>query len=315
MTRYDLVAGLTGSRAQDTLQRVLALPYFRAHPPEEMDIDRKSPKVGDDWARLLAAATTEGRGLWPGNRAQIGIIRRHRAVIVALPDAFATPREGFSLEVCSLGGIWPEQWRKLPDFDLWSLGLGHVNHGWGCAFRGAGHDRLVSRRWLDFGPWRVIRRPDDTTFIQFHDLALTDPAAAYAQARPGHQRMGIDPIGGYIGGIDLDVIAEVHGVYRAEARTLDIVIPPGAEVSQQDMRVACGLRLHHRLTQPATDRIDHVAYVFVDQADARAHLHELWLRELACWYLDETGKHRLDLAYHPTPSPPAWVTALEARGE
>jgi hypothetical protein len=84
---------------------------------------------------------------------------------------------------------------------------------------------------------------------------------------------------------------------------------------QQDMRVACGLRLHHRLTQPATDRIDHVAYVFVDQADARAHLHELWLRELECWYLDDAGKHRLDLDYHPVPSPPAWVTALEARGE
>jgi hypothetical protein len=55
-----------------------------------------------------------------------------------------------------------------------------------------------------------------------------------------------------------------------------------------------------------------VAYVFVDEADARAHLHELWLRELECWLVDDKGKRRLDLDYHPVPNPPGWVKRLDA---
>jgi hypothetical protein len=182
----------------------------------------------------------------------------------------------------------------------------------------------------------VIRRPNDTTFIQFHDLAVTDPKAAWAQARPGLERMGYSPTGGWllthtedldrqrmgraIGGAlgdhiraapPIDLLARVGGVYRGDVRTLDVVVPPRAVVSQQQMLHACELRLFHRRTQPTVDRIDTIAYVFVDKADAEAHLHELWLRELECWYLDERGKHRLDATYHPTPNPPAWVQALD----
>jgi hypothetical protein len=195
----------------------------------------------------------------------------------------------------------------------WGFARSHVDHGWACAFRGDGHDRLVSRRWLEFGPWRVVHRPDDTTFIQFHDLAITDPEEAYVQAAPGHQRMGIDPIGGFIQGIDSAVLDEVGGVFIADTRTLEIPVAPRIEVTQQDMRVACALRLYHKLHRPAGQRIERIAYVFIDRRDAEAHLHELWLRELECWYMDETGRHRIDADYHPTPNPPAWVKALEQR--
>jgi hypothetical protein len=159
----------------------------------------------------------------------------------------------------------------------------------------------------------VIKRPNDTTFIQFHDLAITDPAEAYEQAKVGHQRMGIDPIGGFIQGIDTEVLKEVEGLYRPESKTLEIIVAPGIEVTQQQMRVACGLRLHHRLTKPAVDRVEKIAYVFAAKEDASAHLHELWLRELECWYLDEAGKHRLDADYRPLPQPPAWVKVVEER--
>ena len=319
MKLHDLRAGLQGAAVHAICEQALRLSAFVQDPPHELNIDGKASTVTSKWSARFLAASRRGICFWDGDEKQLSADFRAQTVYFSLPAVFINSDVGrtfvepFPFEVCSLGADFFHEWIKA-DYRRWSFGRGHVDHGWGCAFRGAGHDRLVSRRWLDFGPWRVIRRPDDTTFIQFHDLALTDPAEAYAQAAPGHQRMGIDPLGGYIGGIDLDVIAGVQGVYRPETRTLDIVVPPGAEVTQQDMRVACGLRLHHRLTQPATDRIDQIAYVFVDQADARAHLHELWLRELACWYLDEAGTHRLDLDYHPTPSPPAWVTALEARG-
>jgi hypothetical protein len=172
----------------------------------------------------------------------------------------------------------------------------------------------VSRRWLDFGPWRVIRRPNDTTFIQFHDLALTDPAEAYAQAAPGLERMGNSPIGGHIA-FHRSGLLEIagKGLYRASERLLEVVVGPGNTVPPRSMLANCALRLEHEETQPATGRIERIAYVFVDEGDARAHLHELWLRELECWVADDRGKRRLDLDYHPIPSPPAWVRDLEAR--
>jgi hypothetical protein len=156
----------------------------------------------------------------------------------------------------------------------------------------------------------VVHLPNDTTFVQFHDLSLTDPAAAWEQAKVGHERMGIGPLGGYIKSIAPEVLSEVRGLYTAETRTLEIVVGPGNTVSQQEMREACAVRLYHRDTRPASDRIEHIAFVFMDRGDAEAHLHELWLRELQCWYVDERGKHRLDTKYHPKPTPPAWVATL-----
>ncbi|MEO7731823.1 MAG: hypothetical protein ABIY55_12675 [Kofleriaceae bacterium] len=271
--------------------------------------DKVPPK---EW-RSIRTARTWGIALWDGKKLETD--PKSELVTFVIKECFDQLTQVvdriFELPfyLADFGTLFREAWDEA-DYPRWGFGRSHIDHGWGCAFRGAGHDRLVSRRWLDFGPWRVIRRPNDTTFIQFHDLAITDPVAAYEQAKVGHQRMGIDPIGGYIQGIDLDVIAAVRGVYQPAERTLEIVVGPGNSVRQQDMRVACGLRLHHRLTKPTTDRVDHVAYVFMAREDAQAHLHELWLRELQCWYVDERGKHRLDASYQPTPQPPAWVGRL-----
>jgi hypothetical protein len=248
----------------------------------------------------------------------ISITPGSNATNFSMPDGFETIGqaipliEPFPFEICALGSVFFDQWLAA-EYHQWGFASGHVPHGWGCMFRGAGHDRLVSRRWLDFGPWRVVRRPNDTTFIQFHDLAITDPAEAYEQAKVGHQRMGVDPMGGFIQGIDLDVISQVEGLYFADQRKLEIVVGPGNAVRQQDMRVACGLRLHHRLTNVIDERIERIAYVFMDRGDAEAHLHELWLRELECWYVDERGKHRLDVDYRPTPQSPTWVENLAAK--
>lgn len=107
------------------------------------------------------------------------------------------------------------------------------------------------------------------------EIALIDPAASMGASK-GHQRMDVDPFGGYIkGSIDLGLISEVRGLYIPTTRPLEIVVGPGNAVSQQNMRVACALRLDHREIKPATDRIDHIAYVFMDRHDAEAHLHEL----------------------------------------
>jgi hypothetical protein len=152
--------------------------------------------------------------------------------------------------------------------------------------------------------------------IQFYDLAISKPAEAYAQAAVGHQRMGIAAIGGYIAYHYeklLEGAADVSGLYQVTTRTLEIVIPAAGIVSQGQMMCQCALRLEHRLTSNMPQPIDIMAYVFIDRADAEAHLHELWLRELQCWYVDERSKHRLDDTYHPTPNPPDWVKSLNER--
>ncbi len=294
---------------------------FHSDPPYSVWINNEKVANHDDWRDALVRATSDSWVRWDEEerwQRRLDVSPQSDCVTVSLPLSFQTDADGVSIvepfpfEVCALAPLFREEWVSA-GYRQWGFGRRHVDHGWGCGFRGAGHDRLVSRRWLDFGPWRVIRRPNDTTFIQFHDLSITDPAEAYAQAKVGHQRMGVDPIGGFIQGIDPKVTAEVNGLYRAEARTLEIIVPPGTEVTQQEMRVVCGLRLQHRLAPPALDPVDDIAYVFIDKADAKAHLHELWLRELQCWYVDERGRHRIDVDYQPVPDPPAWVRALDAR--
>jgi hypothetical protein len=209
--------------------------------------------------------------------------------------------------------VWFDEWLAA-DYERWGFDRSHIDNGWACAFRGAGHNRLVSRRWLDFGPWRVIRRPNDTTFIQFHDLAITDPAEAYEQAKAGLERMGNSAIGGHIGFYKEKLVAAAGkgGLYHADQHLLEMVVAPGNQVTPSHMAQSCALRLHHQETRPA-GRIDRIAYVFLDETDARAHLHELWLRELECWVADGVGKRRLDADYHPVPTPPDWVRRLDGR--
>jgi hypothetical protein len=208
-------------------------------------------------------------------------------------------------------------------FDEWDTGeLGeeylppgfadlHWPHGWACAFKGAGHNRLVSRRWLDYGPWRVLRGPNDTTLVQFHDVSDgVDARTALEQARPAHQRMGISRTGGFLQsrykyGYDLE------GLYDAKGRVLKIVVH-GREVTQHEMRDACAAR-HYNVLGPDKP-LNNVAFVFMEESVARAHLHELWLRELECRAIIGGQEVLLNTGYNPPPpEKPQWVLDVEAR--
>ncbi|MBP8805096.1 MAG: hypothetical protein KBG48_11750 [Kofleriaceae bacterium] len=313
-----LAATLEGPTALTGISIAKSIKPFCDAPPEKVWVDDE-PAAPDAWPTELLRAHIKGIAFWPNYRTQVSYLPRSEQIGVFDTSPFTTltealrTLEAFDFEILCGGAAFFDEWLAA-DYKRWGFGRSHIDNGWGCAFRGRGHDRLVSRRWLDFGPWRVIRRPNDTTFIQFHDLALTDPAEAYAQAAPGLKRMGNDPTGGHIGFHKERMIASAgKGLYSPGQRLLEVVVGPGNEVRQGDMLCNCALRLHHKETQPATGRIERIAYVFVDEGDARAHLHELWLRELECWVADDRGKRRLDLDYHPVPSPPAWVRDLEAR--
>ncbi|HRC57550.1 MAG TPA: hypothetical protein PKU97_16565, partial [Kofleriaceae bacterium] len=299
------------------LQLISQWDYWK-EPPQVCSMDGDEVPAERDWVEQLQSCRKNGRAFWTDYKKQLGINKGSELVFIGAPSGFFTLDEALAIleplpfEICALGATFFEEWIAA-DYPRTGFGRSTITHGWGCMFRGAGHDRLASRRWLDFGPWRVLRRPDDTTFIQFHDLAITDPAEAYEQAKAGHARMGISPTGGYIAWHMQGLLKGAgQGLYTASERLLEVVVGPGNTVTQAEMLCNAALRLHHR-SAPTSTPVERVAYVFVNEPDARAHLHELWLRELECWVVDDKGKRRLDLDYHPVPDPPAWVKRLDGR--
>jgi hypothetical protein len=282
-------------------------PAFHKAPPDDLSIGDRKVKAGIDWASKLDQTKRTLRANWGELMHTTFSYAPPDIVSARIPDCPLEATAAINLiadlpfEVATFGSMhrsWYESYTP-PGFS----GL-HALLGWACAFRGAGHDRLVSRRWLEYGPWRLIRADGDISFVQFHDLAA-DEETALAQAKPGHERMGISKTGGYLQG-NYVYQTDVQGLYLAEERKL--VITAVEPVSQLAMRDACAVRRSRR--SDPNEPIDHIAYVFISEELARAHLHELWLRELECWALVEGQNLRLDEEYSPTPVRPDWVTRL-----
>jgi len=184
----------------------------------------------------------------------------------------------------------------------------HFQHGWACAFKGLGHAHLVSHRWLDFGPWRLIRdEANDISFVQFHDLNV-DPATALEQAKPGHRAMSIYGVGGYIGKTH-PFSNDLRGIYVPETQNLRVVIPAGKEITYSEMADYCAAR-HFQAFEGKP--FDTLSFVFIDGAEALPYLHDLWLRDIECFGITPKGVEiRFDENYNPTPDKPEWVRRLE----
>jgi len=299
-----VIVGSFRSQAREVLvQTILASSFLPIGAPDEIEVD------GERWNGTLHSAPlkTTLRAFW-GDFDQLSVTGDKKAAF--RNDEFESEKTfgeltgiDFQLAVFRTA--------QLPiDYHTTSFGDGLASHGWACAFKGAGHDRLVSRRWLEYGPWHLIRDEDsDLSFVQFHDLDA-DPETALKQAKPGHQRMGISKTGGFIQSI-YDPFFELKGFYLEDEGILEVVVA-GREVTQHEMLEACQARYH----QPLDGKhIDNVRYVFVEgEQVARTHLHELWLRELECWAIVDWQKVRLDADYDPgPPQKPEWVLAVEAR--
>ena len=90
-----------------------------------------------------------------------------------------------------------------------------------------------------------------------------------------------------------------------------VVVPPGGTVSKRLMCEAAAIKAN----QPYPDTVvDQVAFVFLREEDARAELHELWLRGLEVRAITATGERRLDADYQAEPPPPPdWVKREQDR--
>ena len=181
-------------------------------------------------------------------------------------------------------------------------GPGHDPLGWGAAFRGDGHECLVSRRWIEHGPWKLWRGPNDTSFVQFHALDADD-ATALEQAREGHRRIGA-------GTDDCGVIpprmvytCELRGLYEAATKTMRVVIH-GREITNRELlEWAAARKDKHDERYP----FETVAFVFMTEREARKNLPRLWRYEHQCWAIIDGAEVRLDLDYTPPDETPAWA--------
>lgn len=314
MGTYPLILGVSGPDIRALLDVVYALKELSDKPPVELMVNGDEVRVTDDWYETWVPRTEfELMAGWTPEEEERAFMRMldyspNTIVSAWLPGFFSRPEE-----VLELVSSWPVELVSLtsPHVDAWqecgypTYGFSDLHHPytWGCVFKGRGHERLVSRRWLDHGPWRVLRGPNDTTLVQFHDLAA-DAAVAFEQAYPAQERMGISDTGGFLQ-TNYVYSQDIAGLYPADERTLEFVIHTGG-VSELAMLDVCALRAAGDPARP----VERIAYVFIDEQVARAHLHQLWLRELECWTFVDGEKVRLDADYHPQPTPPAWVQAL-----
>lgn len=317
MDTIRLKASLSGADPETIARQVLKLPAFAGDAPWEVRVDNSNIPVSSGWLdRAFREAKAELYVIWDENLSRW--VQYTPGVIVkfANPGVPRDPEAAWSLigglpfELASFASIY-EDWSKEDGEHYLSPGFGgmHFPLGWGCAFKGKGHDRLVSRRWLDYGPWRLVRGPDETSLVQFHDLRA-GPATALAQARPGHDRMGITDTGGFL----QDPYFPTHrikGLYDSAECQLKVFVH-GRHVTQLEMLDACAVR-HYQGLGPSQP-LKSVAYVFAEEQRAREHLHELWLRDLQCWTFINALEKRIDTDYHPVPNTPEWVRTLGGSG-
>lgn len=207
-----------------------------------------------------------------------------------------------SWTLAAVRGIYPE-WDEVPELRLPLKSFGNMHYGYGsfAAFRGAGHDRLVSRRWADHGgPWLTHRPGHDISLLQLHDLRA-DARTANAQVRRAQERLGPGDDAGLLQPnfkrrLTLDI------QHSERDRRASIVVDPKRTVSPREMLEAAALRGTSVL---GSDRhIDAVGFVYIDEDHARRDLHELWLRGLECWTYIAGRETRIDEGYVPPPSRP-----------
>ncbi|MDX2298318.1 MAG: hypothetical protein NW204_01185 [Xanthomonadaceae bacterium] len=285
-----------------------AARFWSGVSPEQLVVGYQPQRPKADWKQRICAS---GKGVvaayFTADRSQSLIAYPSGVVAGRFPfapdlDAALHCLETAPFAVASFDTLH-EQWSSLDrKYRPPSFSRNHFPHGWGCAFKAEGHDRLVSRRWLDAAPWQVTHGAGDLSLVQFHALAA--PAKiALAQAKPGHRAMGINDEGGFLQQPYVFSVP-LAGLYAADEQMLRVVVlgrePPAVELRDARAAVKQG-------ALAADKPLKRVAYVFPDPAQAQRHLPALWLRELECWTVIDGIEQRLDLTYSHQRPVPEWA--------
>ncbi len=191
---------MSGPSVRALVERLREVGLFPTGRPESIGLLTKTLPVGDDWfertlGKKHGVLTFDER--WTqviySASERTGELVNVRLLDVPLDVADLVQRlSTVPFELASFAPIHL-RWRN-PELGAYvgpSLGDLHTPVGWAIAFRGSGHQRLVSRELIAGGPWQVHRGPDDTTLLQLHDLDA-EITAALAQARSAHDRLVAD---------------------------------------------------------------------------------------------------------------------------
>ncbi len=323
--KMDLKMSLNGADNLKLLRALTLLEPFNKKKPtivsvNDFDWYEGSSDWIDKWIPKSKHGLTACWGNWRIGEYEEGFLHIHpRFNIVKLrigdyprdPQALLAMLESLPWTQVTFGSIY-SSWYDYDSKEYPHIRFADMHHplSWGCAFKGLGHRELVSRRWLEFGPWHLLKGANDTSFVQFHDLEA-DCETALEQAKIGHQRMGFTTTGGIIPSKS-SFRHPIKGLYTFEERKLEIVTIE-RKISQSEMLDCCAARYHQALGEDKP--LDTLAYVFMKEDEAREHLHELWLREIECWTFINGSRTRIDTDYHPIPQKPDWVRKLEDKEE
>lgn len=289
---------LQGDVAEMVGAIVQQLPQFAGRPSKGFIRSGDLPSLSlDGWQgtfaeRGLASYEWEGPEVDNPNSLSRDILRPDVIEVGCLVDMQDADLERLlallPYSVATIGSVRAEYKLPLSHF------ISHFELGWGCAFRGDGHEQVLqSRRVLEQGEregiWKYSHRDGDLSILQVHSL-MDERAVVEARVRAASAMLF------WPTGVQRDIEPEpVKGLYSRETKTFEIVVAPDANVTTQVMGSA------RELVEPdaAKDPIERVAFVFFSEAEARAKLRDLWLRGLECWYVDGAGRHRLDDTYGP----------------
>jgi hypothetical protein len=314
---FKLATTLENKEPLQTLLSVCNSQYFQDNEPDRFCVDDKDKKFVQNWVEKYAENCERSVGLYWGEWGDTNLIyKKDRPLSLSLDDFWKEPKEVINFlketpwTIATFGSIHKSWFSHQDGYSSPGFAYRHASLGWGCAFKAEGHQRVVSRRYLDYGPWRVIRdEVDDITLIQFHDLNVDSPTAI-KQAKLGHKLMGDPYEGGFIQHDYTILNPDFSGLYSPTEKMLRFIINE-RPVTRTELLDACAARLWQLLGEDKP--IERVGYVFINESEARQNLHELWLREIECWtYLDGV-ETRIDEDYSPPPpEKPEWVRQLEA---
>jgi hypothetical protein len=304
MTRaWTLGLSMSGPAIDDAVRGLAGLSLIPE--AETLKLDHRKAKVTADWleaalegsAKNLLAQADDGHSL---------VWERGSLLLLSVPGLTTSPDEvrtqvsSLPFELAVIGQLYVEWYDAT--YRQVSFGDGHVPHGFSSAVKGNGVSRLVSPRWLDHGPWLQVH-VGDATWLQFHALS-SSPTEALAQAQPGWARLGISDEGGFIQS-GFVFTEDVGGVWDPTTKTLKVMVPRGAVTPRKMLEIAAA-RGDARVQDGEVER---TAFIFLDEANARAHLDELWCYGHEVWAIVDGDERRLDQGHEVAPVVPRWATS------
>lgn len=301
-----LKMALSGNNNRELFLELLQ-QHFDGKTPTSCRCDNEEVAwPADNPQALLNSVQTELLLRWE-NEGHLGI-DYNRVVYFGLTGYFIEPGkilemlEPLSFELASFATLHTEWLNPFTPYEAPSFGDGHLPHGWACAFKGNGFNRLVSNRWLNYGPWKQHIGQQGIQLVQFHELGINS-SEALEQARSAHEQMGISNNGGFIQG-DYVYQYKNEGLYDAAEKKIKIIVHGTAIPNRQLLDAAAA---KHYLVLGEGMPVNNVAYVFMEENSAREHLHAIWLHGLECRAIIDGKETVLSNNYEPPVTKPSWM--------